>query len=57
MDIARHRSQVHVILDQFGLEASLEQVPWPAVLVAGIKRIGRQQTLHEGREVRPRRTY
>ena len=55
MDVARDRQQVALVFDQLGLEAALEHVARPAVLVAGIQCVRRQEPLHETRQVRPRR--
>jgi len=55
MDIARQGQQVSIVLDQLGLEAALELVAGPPVLVTGIQGITGIEPLHEPREVRPRR--
>ena len=55
MDVARHRQQVHLVLNELCLEAALEQVARAAVLIAPIQCVGREQPLHETRQVGARR--
>ena len=55
VDVPRRGQQVHIVLDQLRLEAALEEMTGPAVLVARVEGIGRQQPLHKDGKVSPRR--
>ncbi len=55
MDVPGQCQQVRVVLDQLGLESSLELVPGLAVLVACIEGVAGIQPLHELRQIGPRR--
>ena len=51
MDVACDGQEVDFVFDQFGLETALEEMAGTAVFVARIKRVGRQQSLHETRKI------
>ena len=55
MDVPRQGTQIDVVFDELRLEAALKNVTRAVVLVARVKRVGRQKPLHEPRKVRPRR--